>query len=61
MEQKKEYIAPEMEIVDMEYTRMLCDSDPTIGCPDDQPNCSWGEGGQQASLVMPVTLALVKI
>ncbi|MBO4713567.1 MAG: hypothetical protein J5615_06730 [Fibrobacter sp.] len=45
MEEKKEYIAPEMEIVDMEYTRMLCDSDPTIGCPDDQPNCSWGEGG----------------
>ncbi|MBO7062344.1 MAG: hypothetical protein IKN70_02035 [Fibrobacter sp.] len=45
MEQKKEYVAPEMDVVDMEYTQMLCDSTPTIGCDEGVINCPEGEGG----------------
>ncbi|WP_295859893.1 hypothetical protein [uncultured Fibrobacter sp.] len=45
MEQKKEYVAPEMDVVDMEYTQMLCDSTPTIGCDEGDDNCPGGGMG----------------
>lgn len=41
MEEKKEYFAPEMKVVDMEYTQMLCDS---CVCADDEP-CYCGDIG----------------
>ena len=41
MEEKKEYVAPEMKVVDMEYTQMLCGS---CECPDENP-CTCGEIG----------------
>ena len=40
MEEKKEYIAPEMNVVDMEYTQMLCGSGYGSDCEDNtDPNC----------------------
>lgn len=44
MEEKKEYIAPEMKVVDMEYTQMLCDSGYGSDCDgNSEPGC--GEMG----------------
>lgn len=41
MEEKKEYVAPEMKVVDMEYQSMLCAS---ISCPEGE-DCDEGQFG----------------